>query len=153
MAPYFTIDDEQFEEAKFYQTMVLGDKEEWTIWNETSLSHPFHIHINPFQVLEVFDPNVDPVNPVKYPNPVWQDVINVPAALKAKPNTPAKPTDNALILGPDNKALTPGYVKIRSRFVDFTGNYVLHCHILAHEDRGMMQLVRVVDKKTPLAHH
>jgi FtsP/CotA-like multicopper oxidase with cupredoxin domain len=152
MAPYFTIDDEQFQEGKFYQTMVLGDQEEWTIWNDTSLSHPFHIHVNPFQVLEVFDPNVSP-SPVKYANPVWQDVINVPAALKTKPNTPAKPTDNAVILGSNNKALTPGYVKIRSRFVDFTGSFVLHCHILAHEDRGMMQLVRVIDGRTPLAHH
>jgi hypothetical protein len=35
-------------------------------------------------------------------------------------------------------------VRIRQTFVDFTGTFVLHCHILAHEDRGMMQLVRVV---------
>jgi hypothetical protein len=34
---------------------------------------------------------------------------------------------------------------IRHQFVDFTGTYVLHCHILAHEDRGMMQLFRVVE--------
>jgi len=27
---------------------------------------------------------------------------------------------------------------MRSRFVDYTGQYVMHCHILAHEDRGMM---------------
>ena len=54
----------------------------------------------------------------------------------------------------------PGYFKMRSRFVDFTGTYVLHCHILIHEDRGMMQLVGVADDKTdvlpdtpPYAHH
>lgn len=157
MAPYFTVDDEQFREDKYYKTMILGDQEEWTIWNYTNLSHPFHIHVNPFQVLEVFDPNIDPVNPVKYPNPPWFDVINVPAGLKRQvlPNTvpPSTKTVNALMLGPDNKAIKPGYVKIRSRFVDFTGTYVLHCHILAHEDRGMMQLVRVIDKATPLKHH
>lgn len=154
-APYFTIDDEQFTEEKYYQTMILGDQEEWTIWNYTSISHPFHIHVNPFQVLEVFDPNVDAVNPVKYPNPVWQDVINVPGGLKKSvmPGPPATKAVNALMLGPDNKASTPGYVKIRSRFADFTGSYVLHCHILAHEDRGMMQLVRVIDGRTPLKHH
>jgi FtsP/CotA-like multicopper oxidase with cupredoxin domain len=38
-------------------------------------------------------------------------------------------------------------VKIRSRFVDFPGTFVLHCHILDHEDRGMMQEVRVLDPK------
>ena len=46
----------------------------------------------------------------------------------------------------------PGYFKMRSRFVDFTGTYVLHCHILIHEDRGMMQLVEVVTDKPPYVH-
>ena len=48
----------------------------------------------------------------------------------------------------------PGYFTMRSRFVDFTGQYVLHCHILAHEDRGMMQLVEVAPLLTsPFTHH
>ena len=32
----------------------------------------------------------------------------------------------------------------------FAGTYVLHCHILAHEDRGMMQLVRVMPPNAPI---
>jgi len=35
----------------------------------------------------------------------------------------------------------------------FPGSYVLHCHMLAHEDRGMMQLVRVVPKNLTVPHH
>jgi FtsP/CotA-like multicopper oxidase with cupredoxin domain len=46
-----------------------------------------------------------------------------------------------------------GSVKMRSRFADYTGKYVLHCHILGHEDRGMMQLVEVIDNKTTVKHH
>ena len=38
-----------------------------------------------------------------------------------------------------------GSVTVRSRFEDFTGLFVLHCHILNHEDIGMMQLVEVYD--------
>jgi len=34
-------------------------------------------------------------------------------------------------------------VTIRSRFEDFTGRFVLHCHILNHEDIGMMQQIEV----------
>jgi FtsP/CotA-like multicopper oxidase with cupredoxin domain len=34
-------------------------------------------------------------------------------------------------------------VTIRTRFEDFTGIFVLHCHIFNHEDIGMMQLVEV----------
>ena len=35
-------------------------------------------------------------------------------------------------------------ITIRSRFLDFTGKYVYHCHILDHEDMGMMGIVEVV---------
>jgi FtsP/CotA-like multicopper oxidase with cupredoxin domain len=31
--------------------------------------------------------------------------------------------------------------------------YVAHCHILGHEDRGMMQLVQVISNSTSLGHH
>jgi len=47
----------------------------------------------------------------------------------------------------------PGYFKFRSRFSDYPGQFVLHCHILAHEDRGMMQLIEVVPNRTVLKHH
>ena len=46
----------------------------------------------------------------------------------------------------------PGYFKMRTRFSDFTGELVLHCHILAHEDRGMMQLIQVVPNATIYGH-
>jgi len=66
---------------------------------------------------------------------VWADTISIPAAVMK------------------NNVLDVGYVVIRSRFVDFPGTFVLHCHILGHEDRGMMQMVKVVDNKTVMKHH
>jgi FtsP/CotA-like multicopper oxidase with cupredoxin domain len=41
---------------------------------------------------------------------------------------------------------------MRSRFADYPGQFVLHCHILIHEDRGMMQLVEVKTDKPPYVH-
>ncbi len=35
-------------------------------------------------------------------------------------------------------------VRLRTRYEDFTGKFVLHCHILDHEDEGMMQAVEIV---------
>jgi suppressor of ftsI len=35
-------------------------------------------------------------------------------------------------------------ITIRQRFSDFTGRFVFHCHVLVHEDNGMMAEVRVV---------
>ena len=38
---------------------------------------------------------------------------------------------------------TQAVVEIMSRYEVFTGTFVLHCHILDHEDKGMMQQVRI----------
>ncbi|CAH1662713.1 hypothetical protein CHELA1G11_12126 [Hyphomicrobiales bacterium] len=39
-----------------------------------------------------------------------------------------------------------GSITFRSRFLDFTGRYVLHCHMMNHEELGMMQLVEVYNE-------
>jgi FtsP/CotA-like multicopper oxidase with cupredoxin domain len=136
--PFFYINDVQFAEGVINQTMMKGDAEEWILENKSlsSIQHPFHIHINPFQVTEIYDPNTMS-KPQVLPQPwVWWDVIPIPAGKQ-----------NA------DQSITPGYVKMRTRFVDYTGKYVFHCHILGHEDRGMMQLVQVVDNTTVVKHH
>jgi FtsP/CotA-like multicopper oxidase with cupredoxin domain len=66
---------------------------------------------------------------------VWQDVVAIPPGVFR------------------GSTFVPGRVKIRHRFVDFAGSFVLHCHMLAHEDRGMMQLVRVIPSGTVVDHH
>jgi FtsP/CotA-like multicopper oxidase with cupredoxin domain len=131
--PHFLIDGKQFEQNGpiIDQCMELGSTQDWLLENYTTVPHPFHIHINPFQVREIYVPpaKADGTPTVYKPaNPVWHDVINIPAGVIQTTGSP----------------IVPGRVIIRHRFVDFVGTYVLHCHILAHEDRGMMQLVRVV---------
>ena len=45
----------------------------------------------------------------------------------------------------DNVSIPPnGSVTMRTRPTDFTGKFVYHCHVLGHEDGGMMGIVRVV---------
>ncbi len=141
--PHFTINNKQFAGEHFDETMVLGDSEEWTLYNSTSIPHPFHIHINPFQVVEIFNPNVTTQPVVPTANPVWADVIAIPPALL---------DTNGNVVLKDGKPAQKGYVKIRQKFEDFAGAFVLHCHILAHEDRGMMQLVQVIDPVTMHTH-
>jgi FtsP/CotA-like multicopper oxidase with cupredoxin domain len=133
--PRFTIDNKQFEEFGpiIDQCMPINGLQDWVLENHTTIPHPFHIHINPFQVMELDTPAIDGSGGATYniykppSDQVWQDVIAIPAGVSV------------------NGQVVPGRVRIRHQFVDFTGTYVLHCHILAHEDRGMMQLVRVVD--------
>jgi FtsP/CotA-like multicopper oxidase with cupredoxin domain len=127
--PRFMINDKQFEQTGEVvdQCMAEDALQDWVLENYTTIAHPFHIHVNPFQVLRVNMPAEGKTYAPK-DNFVWQDTIAIP---------PAK-------LNPDKTVQTPGSVVIRHAFPDFVGTYVLHCHILAHEDRGMMQLVRVV---------
>jgi FtsP/CotA-like multicopper oxidase with cupredoxin domain len=171
--PHFLIDGKQFEEGTIYQSMTLGQAEEWKLENASGIVHPFHIHVNPFQVFEVMDPNTKGVittaeqigwfqNPTpgnqaqrddlikkcttaSQPPFVWSDTFAIPPGLAD--------SNGALVLKPDGWAALPGYFRMRSRFVDFSGKFVLHCHILGHEDRGMMQLVEVSDRKTTAMHH
>ncbi len=125
--PIHTIDGKQFS-GHIDQTMLLGGTEEWTLYNDNldGAAHPFHIHVNPFQVVEIKDPKQNGGASVRTPTPwVWWDNFAIPPG---------------------------GYVKILTKFADFTGIYVLHCHILDHEDRGMMQLVQVVTNTTTMTH-
>ena len=183
---YHYIDGKQFS-GEVGEVILLNTVEEWKVVNATygpPIAHPFHIHINPFQVTEVFDPNAtipDPNNPGKTlpqyvtdrknlttsgqclldvgdpetwkpctsarsappSNLIWWDVFPIPSGL-----TVTDPNDSKVTL-----AQIPGYFKMRSRFVDYHGYYVIHCHILAHEDRGMMTIVEVAPLRSPYSHH
>lgn len=137
--PSFFIDGKKFSEGHVDQTMMLDTTEEWTVVNtsQNAIMHPFHIHINPFQIVEYYDPNDPSTSTSELPQPwVWADTKPIPAARTNSDGT-----------------ITPGYFKMRTRFADFVGKYVLHCHILGHEDRGMMQLVQVVGNTTVVQHH
>jgi FtsP/CotA-like multicopper oxidase with cupredoxin domain len=137
--PHFMINDKQFGEhgEVVDQCMPLDSLQDWVLENWTTTPHPFHIHINPFQVIRIDTPT----GPNQYSqyaprdNFAWQDVISIPPGVIS--TNPAGQVTN----------ITPGRVRIRQTYLDFIGTYVLHCHILAHEDRGMMQLVRVVPAK------
>ncbi len=70
-------------------------------------------------------------SPYKGATNIWWDVFPIPDATTVPTGAPGAGT------------VVPGYFKMRTRFVDYNGSYVLHCHILAHEDRGMMLQVNL----------
>lgn len=124
------IDDENTPAPQPYQpdrmdrTLTLGDVEDWTL---TALPgagpHPFHIHVNPFQILSVIrkgdgaDLTADPTSQYVGLKGVWKDTVSVQ----------------------DDVTVT-----VRTQYRRYIGKFVLHCHILDHEDRGMMQNLQIV---------
>jgi FtsP/CotA-like multicopper oxidase with cupredoxin domain len=132
--------------------MVLDSTQTWKIVNTSpnKINHPFHIHINPFQVDSVRAPagTADPFYDLylelnaasRRGSPIWLDVLPLPIPKVVG----GVITDSA-------------YVFITQRYDDFegcppggdcgppTGDFVMHCHILGHEERGMMQVLQIVE--------
>ncbi|MEO8740489.1 MAG: multicopper oxidase domain-containing protein [Casimicrobiaceae bacterium] len=95
------------------QTVAFDSVEEWTILNMNNIRHPFHIHVNPMYIVKINGRAIEPY---------WADTIGLP---------------------PDGSPEVPTTVTFRMRFVHYSGPYVMHCHMLVHEDMGMMQGVTV----------
>lgn len=87
----------------------LGTVELWELVNNTDMDHPFHLHVNAFQV---YTRNGQPETQT-----VWKDVVNV------------RSKETVQILVP---------------FADFTGKTMFHCHLLEHEELGMMGVVEII---------
>ncbi len=112
----FFINGQQFDEQRTDVTVRLGAVEEWTLRNEDNQLHNFHIHQTDFLVTEVNG------NPALLDS--LRDTFTLPAAQKGKPSV----------------------VKVLIPFTDPTlvGRFVFHCHVVKHEDKGMMQTLEVV---------
>jgi FtsP/CotA-like multicopper oxidase with cupredoxin domain len=97
-------------------TTKVGAVEDWTIENRALETHAFHIHQIHFRVLEV--------DGKPAPNNDLRDTIEIPY-WEGK--------------GPYHS------VKVRMDFSDPTtaGTFLFHCHILLHEDLGMMHKIQV----------
>ena len=103
----------------------LNSVEEWRFVNHNNDEHPIHVHVNDFQVNEYFDPTTGLRTG---PDQFSIDNANAPAPLMRS----------------DESVIQPGILAIRTRFEEFIGLFVMHCHRLNHEDNGLMALVNVI---------
>jgi FtsP/CotA-like multicopper oxidase with cupredoxin domain len=94
-----------------------GDVEDWIIENRSTELHAFHIHQIHFMLM---DWTGMPVN-----EPFLRDTVNVPYYTDRMLQYPS--------------------VRLRMDFRDpnTVGTFVYHCHLLEHEDGGMMGTIRV----------
>ena len=119
---YITVDGQQprlFDPHSSVADIVTheGDVEDWIIENRTSELHAFHIHQIHFLLMDWSGVPVD--------EPFLRDTVNVPYYADRMLNYPN--------------------VRLRMDFRDpnAVGTFVYHCHLLEHEDGGMMGLVTV----------
>jgi len=93
-----------------------GEAREYVLINGNHNVHPFHIHVNRFQVIEMGSELSTEKYPVlksvmDFEEGLWRDTVVVP------PN---------------------GRARIWVKYGNYTGKTLFHCHFLAHEDTGMM---------------
>lgn len=108
---------------------VLNTTEIWTLINPTDDSHPIHLHLVRFQILDRqrYEPSTyQSTGKLKFTGPV----------------VPPEPSEAGW---KDTVRAHPGMVtRIIVPFEGFPGRYVWHCHILEHEDNEMMRPYEVI---------
>jgi FtsP/CotA-like multicopper oxidase with cupredoxin domain len=97
----------------------LGSKNNWTLCNQTPEDHAFHLHQIHFRVNDIDGKAIQA--PIR-------DTVDMPHQIDSK---------------------TPSKVHLTAAFINpiILGEFVLHCHILAHEDLGMMQNIQICRKE------
>jgi FtsP/CotA-like multicopper oxidase with cupredoxin domain len=102
--------------------VTQGDVEDWIIENRSMELHDFHIHQLHFQLRDWSGIAVN--------EPFLRDTVNVPYY--------------------NGRMLSYPSVRLRMDFRDpnIIGTFVYHCHVLEHEDGGMMGRIRVVPRNT-----
>jgi spore coat protein A, manganese oxidase len=115
------------------ETVTLGATEIWEFINLTEDTHPMHLHLVRFQILDrrAFEPfdylmqgNMHYTAEPELPAPQemgWKDVVQCPGGM---------------------------VTRIVVRFDGFPGRYLYHCHILEHEANDMMRPYDVVARAT-----
>jgi len=104
----FFINGEVMDMNRVAVRIRMGDTEIWEVTNDSMMMHPFHVHFDQFQIL---DRNGRP------------------------PSAEEMGFKDSVKIGPDET------VRFIMRFNDFSDAdtaYMYHCHILEHEDNGMM---------------
>lgn len=124
--------------------------EDWTIENRDNESHDFHIHQIHFRTKEI---NGVATNDNK--EHVLLDTIQLPACRQWIDGIDPQNDPYGLSFSPDSplndssftgkNCLTPYRVKLRMDFRDrnIVGTFLYHCHILEHEDNGMMAKIQL----------
>ncbi|GAA1153179.1 spore coat protein A [Kitasatospora gansuensis] len=105
--------------------------EQWTIINLAQLAlHPVHIHLIQFQILTRATVDVTGFDPVSGGTPIGK-----PVGWDAQ--NPIDPADQGW---KDTVTVSPReLVRVAGQFTGATGKFMYHCHILDHEDDGMMR--------------
>ena len=127
----------------------FGEQEVWELVNLSGELHNFHIHQSKFRLSVASDPGVPP-GPLGITDPGNVLVNSDTDAVGATPDAGVDVWHDTLPVPPAGPS-GPGrvFVTIPFHARQQIGFFVFHCHILEHEDNGMMAVVQVFDPAHP----
>jgi FtsP/CotA-like multicopper oxidase with cupredoxin domain len=136
-------------EAVTHVCARLHDTEVWELVNTTPEMHNFHIHQTKFRLADANDPGAPPG---LTPQTAWLDpghliTDQIQDLQMIRPVPGVDVWHDTIPVPPRDSIGNPGVVYIAIPFVapEQVGTFVFHCHILEHEDGGMMATVQVYD--------
>lgn len=116
---------------------TTGDVEIWEIYNISPDVHPIHLHLVNFLVMSREPIAIDASNnivPDIAPRPI-------PSKVDANENLGWKDTVRANPL--EKLTLLVSFCGDSPQGKDYSGDFVWHCHLIEHEDMGMMRPLKV----------
>jgi spore coat protein A len=115
---------------------MLGVPEVWRLINLTEDTHPIHVHLDAFQVLDRLAATID-----RPDGGITATATGATVTIGRAPDDgiPHALDDNELGLKDTVRVNPNEIVEIVVRFESFAGRFMYHCHILEHEDRDMMR--------------
>ncbi len=124
---------------------VLGRGEVWELTNWTTETHNFHIHQGKFRLAKAGDPGL----PAGFNQAIVGEASGTPIMLfltQSVGSSDVQAWHDTLPVPPRLSPTKPGQVFVYIPFEaeQQVGSFVFHCHILEHEDRGMMADIEVV---------
>jgi blue copper oxidase len=108
--------------ASEHETVEFGTTEIWEFVNLSPMAHPMHLHGEPFAVVERS----------------WENDAAAPSWATLAPAVVESGMRDTVLVWPGQR------VRIAVAFTTHRGYFPYHCHILEHEDAGMMRNYRVV---------
>ncbi|MBE7188736.1 multicopper oxidase domain-containing protein, partial [Jatrophihabitans endophyticus] len=119
--PTWTVNGQPYDPATVMHEVTEGSTELWMLRNDTKVTHYIHLHEEAWHTVAVFDAKGH-----RHAPPPWEDGLE------------------------DTWRLDPGTaVEVAARFTDHPGVFMIHCHMLDHEDDGMMAQFAVVKADDP----
>ena len=115
------INGQDFDVNPYMFMSGVGTYEIWNVVNNSNMDHPFHQHVNHGQILEVIGGDQGYASLYTHV-PARKDVVLVPKG---------------------------GSVKLLVPIMDYDGMTMFHCHILEHEDIGMMGMWDIMNMTMP----